>query len=138
MIEIIEKNKEILAVVYRKEAKEEKELEFVTPDSFSLQAGVHNRKKGSIIKPHKHIPFNNIQVLPTQEFFYIEKGSVSVDVYDNEDNFYKKVNLNKGDFIVLNAPHSIEFIKKTKFIEIKQGPYRGKTKEKEYLDGKDG
>jgi len=107
-------------------------LSFLTPDNFPLQMGMHLRPAKTHIEPHQHQPFTDIKTLPTQEFFYIIDGKVEVNL------FYKKkkhstITLNKGDMILLNTGHEITFLEDTKIVEIKQGPYRGKEQEKEYL-----
>jgi quercetin dioxygenase-like cupin family protein len=132
MLETIKKDDRILAILYKPEKSKEKELNFITPNDFSLQVGVHNRKKTEEINPHKHKSREHI-LLPTQEFFYVDSGKVKVDVYDEKDKLFKTAILEKGDFIILNSAHGLTFLEDTRMIEIKQGPYPGKENEKEYL-----
>ena len=130
-IEKIEYNGKLLAIIVRKNFNK-KGLTFVTDEKFSLQLGIHVQNKGFEVKPHSHIPFKELKNLEVQEIFYIEKGEICVSLYYNK----KKVTDIKGyagDVIILNSGHSLLCLNDSKFIEIKQGPYRGKNAEKEYI-----
>jgi|SRR3989344_2311998 len=130
-VETIEKDGNYLAFVIRK-GFNKPGCNFFPPDDFPLQLGIHLRMKGEKVMLHEHVPFKELKNLRVQEFIYIESGKAKVGI------FYKKskieiVILNKGDMILLNCAHYVEFTEKTKIIEIKQGPYRGKNEEKKYL-----
>jgi len=107
-------------------------LSFVTPDGFPFQLGLHISKKGTNIKAHRHLPFKELRDLYPQEFFYVEKGKIEVGLY-KDIHKYSEVILNKGDMLVVNCPHEVKFLEDSKLIELKQGPYRGKDAEKEYI-----
>ena len=77
-------------------------------------------------------PFAELKNIPAQEFFYVKKGKVEVGIYHREKP-YKKLVLGAGDMIVLNCAHDVTFLEDTEMVELKQGPYRGKEKEKTYL-----
>jgi hypothetical protein len=130
--EVIMVDDKRLAIVVRKKEGGQP-LSFYTPDDFPFQLGVHNRPAKEHIQAHKHVPFTNIQEMPAQEFFYIESGKVEVGIF-HDDKPYKKVVLNQGDMMVLNCAHNVVFLEDSKMIEIKQGPYRGKEVEKQYID----
>jgi hypothetical protein len=95
--------------------------------------GVHVRKQGEVVKPHIHRPFINIAEIPSQEVFHVVYGKVQVDLYKRG----KKMNsciLKDGDTILLAfSGHGIKFLEDTRMIEVKQGPYRGIKKEKEFI-----
>lgn len=129
--EIIQVKDKILALVVRSDFSQEG-LTFFTPHDFPFQLGVHLRKKGENAQAHKHVPFAELNDIPAQEFFYVEKGKVTVGLYHN-DKEHSRVEIGKGDMIVLNCAHDVVFAQDTKMIEIKQGPYRGKDIEKKYL-----
>lgn len=143
-IEKIERNGKILAIIARASSlqqleEENKEMFFMTPDEFPFQVGVHNRKSGGIIKPHVHLPFEELKDFPVQEFFYMISGKVKIDLYDNEegkDIGVGSVIVESGDTIVLNTGHGFTFLEDSKLVELKQGPYRGREKEKRFV--KDG
>ena len=123
----VKKGEKILAIVIYSNFNEEGQ-QYVTPDDFSLQLGVHNRKKGTIVKPHKHKDFKNID-LQFQEIVYVQAGEVEIEIFDDEDNPYEKLNLKPGDTILFNSGHSVKFLTASKIMNIKQGPYRPDEKE---------
>ena len=130
-VEKITMNNRMLAIVVRK-AFDTPGLSFVTPDDFPFQLGVHISMAGANVKPHSHKPFAELKNLYPQEFFYVESGKIEIGLYNGKE-MHKKVILDKGDMIVLNCPHDVRFIDDSKFVELKQGPYRGKDEEKEYF-----
>jgi len=129
-VETITKNGKIIAIVVRKNGSKNP-LDFITPDDFPLQVGVHNKKRGDVAKPHEHKPFVGLNI-PCQEFFYIKKGKVNVSLYD-EGEKCDEVVISEGEFVVLNCGHGVDFLDDTELIEVKQGPYRGKAGEKSFL-----
>ena len=131
-VEKIEHNENIIAIVIRKNFNREG-LTFVTKDESGLQLGVHIQDKGFEVKPHKHLPFDELKNLKVQELFYVEKGKIKVRLYDDEGKQIKEIEGNAGDVIIVNSGHDLLCLEDSKFIEIKQGPYRGK-KEKKYFD----
>lgn len=126
-IEKIEKDNKILAIIIRSKDTENN-LEFVTPNEFPLQLGIHNRPKGDYVKAHDHFPFKNLNI-PSQEVFFVEKGKLIFGIYHNGQK-YKEVTVSDGEIIFLNSGHSIKFVEDTRAVEIKQGPYREKENEK--------
>ena len=134
MMEYVEKiviDGKVLAIVMRKNFNK-LGCNFVTPIDLTFQLGVHIEKSGTHIKAHKHIPFKELKEVYPQEFFYVEYGKIEVGIH-NENNIHKKVILSEGDMILLNCPHEVKLLEDSKFLELKQGPYRGKDAEKEYL-----
>lgn len=121
----------ILAIVIRK-SFDKRGCNFVTPEDFPFQLGVHLNGAGTHVKAHRHIPFEKLANIYPQEFFYVESGQIKVNLYNGDDE-HSKIILNEGDMIILNCPHEVVFLKDSKFVELKQGPYRGKDAEKEYL-----
>jgi len=124
------KDKILAILVKTKEIKEP--LEFFYPDEFTLQAGIHNGVKGDKALPHEHKSFKKMAVEHPQEIFYIQSGQMKVDLYVN-DKIVKKVIMNPNDLLIVNTGHGVTFLKKTKLLEIKQGPYRGKDQEKRMI-----
>ncbi len=122
----------LLAVIVRDGTDDKEELLFPTPEGFPLQLGIHDRKKNIYLKRHNHVPFAELKNLRVQEFIYVEKGKLEFVLY-HEKKEIKRVVLTAKDMILLNCGHSVEFLEDSKIIEIKQGPYRGNEKEKEYF-----
>ncbi len=62
-------------------------------------------------------------------------GEVEASFYNNDRNLVKKTTLRGGDALLqLSGGHSFRILKEARIIEVKQGPYCGNEKEKEYLD----
>lgn len=131
-IEYIKDGSDVLAIIIRVSFSEEGML-FVTPGEFNLQVGVHVRPAGEVIPAHIHLNIETVVTLPIQEFLYIEKGRVKVDLYDKNEDFYTSTVIGPGDSILLLGGHKIEFLDDVKIVEIKQGPYQCKEKDKRML-----
>ena len=127
------KHKEKILAILVKINKIEDPLNFFYPDEFTLQAGVHNGVKGGKALPHEHLPFKKMTIEHPQEIFYIQTGQMKVDLYF-KDKIVKKVIMNPNDLMIVNTGHGVTFLKKTKLLEIKQGPYRGKDIEKRMIE----
>jgi len=124
--------KKIIAIVFRKDSHLKGSV-FLTPDEYTLQLGVLQHPKGTILKDHKHNPKIKYHVNTTQEFLYIEKGKVRVKFFDNHWKLIDKVILKHGDFMLhVSGGHGFEILEDAKMIEIKQGPYPGDKNAKVY------
>ena len=130
-LEKIEVNGQLLAIVVRSSLKKSG-YNFVSPVKFPLQLGVSIRKKGEYVKPHRHLPFKEMRDLAAQEILYIESGQIEVSLFHGTKK-HKTMTLKNGDIILLNCGHEVKFLKDTKMVEVKQGPYRGRDVEKEYF-----
>lgn len=124
MIERIEHNNILLAIIIRSNYKKEG-ISFFTPNDFSQQLGYMNRKKGYVIEPHVHNLVER-KVTLTQEVLYIKSGKVKVDFYDDDQNYLENRVVETGDVILLaHGGHGFEILEDAEMIEIKQGPYVG-------------
>jgi hypothetical protein len=130
-VQKITHNNKTLAIVIRANCEVEK-TEFFSPDDFPLQMGMHNRKANDKVPAHRHKPFKQLENLPVQEFFYVIEGKVKVVLYHNKQP-HETIILKKGDMALLNCGHEFTFLEQTRIVEIKQGPYRGREQEKEFL-----
>lgn len=130
-LERVSSDGKILAIIIRSSFNQPG-LNFVTPEDFPFQLGMHIYKEGTHIKPHRHKPFKELKNVYPQEFFYVESGKVEIGLYNDREK-HSSIILSKGDMIILNCPHEVRFLEDSKFVELKQGPYRGKDEEKEYL-----
>jgi hypothetical protein len=119
----------IIAIIVKGDFKKNG-VNFVSRPDFPLQLGISNYKKGSKIEPHFHIE-KEIKINKIQEVVHIESGKVLVDLYDFEGKKLKSVELLADDTIFfVDGGHGFEIIEDTKLIEVKQGPYFGKDKDK--------
>ena len=138
-VEKIEHNGKIMAIIIRKQSFDDLSLknpmQFVTPDDFPLQTGIQLRPRGNIVPAHFHVPFEKLENYPVQEFFHILSGKVQVELLDDRENdaIIGQFIVYSGDYCILNTGHKIVFLEETKMLEIKQGPYRGKDKEKRFV-----
>jgi hypothetical protein len=132
VIEKVEKNKKIYAIIIRANYSKEG-IEFFTPNEFSQQLAYMKRPKGYNISPHLHLNTNkNIQ--NTQEVLLIRSGKVRVDFYEPDKKYFLSKILTKGDVILLAfGGHGFEILEKSEIIEVKQGPYE-EAKDKERFE----
>lgn len=111
-------------------------VKFLTPDSYTLQLGLIEHKKGKIIRDHIHRQDIKYKVDTTQEFLYIEKGKIEVKLFNYSWEPIENVILNSGDFILfVGGGHGLEVLEDCRIIEIKQGPYPGDSNAKLYREG---
>ena len=121
-MEIFDSSNNLLAKLIDLENNNEKST-FFTDDSEDFQAAVFNLKVGDDIQ--RHIHYKNIRrVETTSEAIYIMDGKIEVEIYDNSKTFIKKIDVNKGQLILLiQGGHAMNVLEDSKFFEIKQGPY---------------
>lgn len=124
MIEYLKHNDLLLAIIIKKDYKEEG-IRFFTPDDFSQQLGYMNRPKGYQIQPHLHNKVDR-KVALTQEVLYVKSGAVKINFYSlNKEYLFDRI-LVGGDVILLSSGgHGFEMLEDTEMIEVKQGPYSG-------------
>lgn len=131
-VETIKYKNKILCHIFRKEIKSAG-VRFLTPDSYTLQLGLLEHRKGVILREHAHNKSLIYKVDTTQEFLYIEKGKVRVNIFNEK---WKKIAsriLHSGDFMLhVNGGHGFKILEKTRMVEIKQGPYPGEKIAKVY------
>ena len=124
MIEEIKYEKEILAIIIRKNISCEG-TKFITPDDYSQQLAFMSHPKGKVIEPHVHNPVKR-KVHYTKEVLFIRKGKLRVDIYDDKQNYLESRILESGDVILLaSGGHGFEALEDLEMYEVKQGPYAG-------------
>lgn len=124
VIQIKHKNTLYALIIKKRRKFIKKGVDFVTDEKDLLQVGFLNHKKNHIIKSHIHQKKNRVVKYCT-EVLLIEEGKVKIKFFDNKSFDIKKDKiLNKGDVIVLfQGGHGFKVLKKTKIVEVKQGPY---------------
>ena len=123
-MEIIKKNKKVLAMILRKNYKN-KGLKFFTPPSFSQQIALMSYNKGKLINCHYHKNISR-NTLSTQEVLFIKSGKLKVLLFDKNKYYCSKI-IKSGDLILLaSGGHGFKVLQKTEMIEVKQGPYSKK------------
>lgn len=124
MIEKIEHENQLLALIIRREFREPG-IHFFTPNEFSQQLAYMRHPVGKIIAPHVHRVLER-NILNTQEVLFLKKGKIRVDFYTQERTYLESRILNGGDTILLAAGgHGFEVLEEIEMIEVKQGPYAG-------------
>jgi len=115
----------ILAIIIRNTDWEE-ELNFVSSEEDYQQVGIWGYNKGEKLASHIHL-FKPREVLRTQEVVFVKDGRIRADIYTENEDFLKSVELGKGDTIILlNGGHGYEILEDgTKVLEVKNGPYVG-------------
>ena len=122
-----------IAIVVRRDFGKDG-VNFVSKEDFPLQLGVSGYKKGATIKAHFHIE-KEIKINKIQEVVHIESGRTMVNLYDLNGKKVKSVELSEGDTIFfVDGGHGFEMLEDTKILEVKQGPYFGKDKDKRMIE----
>lgn len=119
---IYDKNKNLISIYKRFEDISDSK-EFLTEPSNDFQFGTFNLQSGEVINKHIHNKQNRL-VNQTSEGIVVLSGSLEIDFFDNDRIFIQKIQLNKGDSVlIVSGGHGIKVLDDCKFIELKQGPY---------------
>ena len=122
-----------IAIVVKRDFKKDG-VNFVSKPDFPLQLGISTYKKGDKIKPHSHIE-REIKINKIQEVVHIESGRTIVNLYDLDGKKIKSVELSEEDTIFfVDGGHGFKVLEDTRLIEVKQGPYVGKDKDKRCIE----
>ena len=133
MEEIKSDNGSTIAIVVRRNFNNDG-INFLSDDTFPLQLGVNTYKKGHKISGHFH-PKREVVVSNIQEVLFFKSGRALVSLYDLNRKLIRSINLSAGDLIFfVDGGHGLEMSEDTTFVEIKQGPYLGKDKDKEIIE----
>ena len=107
---------------------------FLTPHDASLQVGILSHPAGHEVLPHFHPPQKRV-ITATMEALVIRSGRVRATFYSTGGKFAAERLLRDGDLLlILAGGHSFVMEEDTEIIEIKQGPYNGKSLDKVYFD----
>jgi mannose-6-phosphate isomerase-like protein (cupin superfamily) len=124
MIEKIEINSEIIAIIVRKNFRDPG-IHFFTPNDYSQQLAFMSHPTGKEIQPHVHKKVQR-EVHYTQETLFIRKGKLQVDFYTEEKEYLESRTLESGDVILLiKGGHGFKVLEDLEMFEVKQGPYAG-------------
>ncbi|HEY4104876.1 MAG TPA: hypothetical protein VGM44_13345 [Polyangiaceae bacterium] len=130
-IELVEHAGKAYALVLRANATSDQKYNFLTDPRGPLQLGMNFYQKGETIKAHYHLP-RSIETEQIQEFLLVGAGRARLTLYDEHDQSrFSDLQLETGDMVLLLAGgHGLEIQEDTKIVEVKQGPYDGKVKDK--------
>lgn len=120
----------VLAIVIRANASSAEKYNFLTEPSAPLQLGMNFYRAGETIKNHAHYP-RDIHVQNIQELLVIGAGRTRLKLFDEQREPLGETVLEAGDIVLLaSGGHGFEILEDTKIVEVKQGPYDGKQKDK--------
>ncbi|HVP24730.1 MAG TPA: hypothetical protein VMS81_01980 [Methanomicrobiales archaeon] len=106
---------------------------FVGGPEHPLQLGVNTYLKGEEVRAHVHIP-RDVVIREVEEVVHVDRGEISVDLFDTSGNRVRTLELSSGDTILFVAGgHGIRILGDTRIIEVKQGPYSGKVHDKRFI-----
>jgi len=132
--EIVDNQNECLAIIIRRDFSPG-QTTFVSKNEYSQQLGIIKYPKDGKIQPHFHNELPR-EVVITQEVLVIRKGKVRVDLYDGKLEFVRSVELERGDAILLvSGGHGFHMLEDSEMLEIKQGPYMGRSNDKTTFEG---
>ena len=103
------------------------------PEEF-LQAASFKLPKDKMFRPHKHIS-KHVEHDITQESWIVIKGKIEAILYDLDDTILEKVILRQGSCsITFRGGHNYRCLEDNTLVyEIKDGPYLGQERDKEFL-----
>jgi len=123
-IEWIRDGEDILSVVIRALATIEKTT-FITPDSFTQQAGFIVYPNGGEIVNHTHKPIDR-HITGTPETLFVRKGKLIARFYNSGHELKGETIVTVGDVLMLvSGGHGFTALEDSILFEIKQGPYTG-------------
>ncbi|MDP8244106.1 MAG: hypothetical protein P9L94_08510 [Candidatus Hinthialibacter antarcticus] len=123
-VEVIEHGETRYAEIIWADTKVDRTTFFSPPES-SFQFGLLAHGAGYHEPPHYHRPFSRT-VDDLQQMFVVQRGVVSVDLYDDEGSHFHSATLKPGDAIILiHGTHAIRVIEDMQCISVKQGPFMG-------------
>lgn len=123
----------IIAIIVRANF-EKNGVNFFSQEDFPLQLGISRYKEGDKIRPHRHID-KKLVIDKIQEIVHFESGRAIISLYDLKGTKFKSIELSMGDTIFfVDGGHGFTMLEDTKLIEVKQGPYFGKAKDKMMIE----
>ena len=102
MIEKINIQKKLYALIVRSGYKKKKGVNFFSDARATQQFGYMNHKKGHIILPHRHIKRSS-KIILTTEVIIILKGILRVDFYNNNEKYTPIIPYNVQNKLTLNT-----------------------------------
>lgn len=130
-VEQIEHRGLAYAIVLRADASSAEKYNFLTGPECPLQLGFNFYEQGESVKAHYHLQRHS-ETSQINEFILIGEGRTKLTLFDVDDHTpFRELELGQGDMVLLLAGgHGFQMLEPTKIVELKQGPYDGKTKDK--------
>lgn len=129
------KNGRILHLIHRiEEPVEGRRCLIDAVNTLQIAIGAGFKPGHKFTGPHYHLPQNRVTD-NTMESWVIVRGSVKVSMYDVDQSFLADAVLRSGDcYVYFDGGHGFEILEAgTRFVEVKNGPYFGQQRDKEYI-----
>jgi len=109
---------------------------FFSPPESSFQFGLLAHQAGFVEPPHYHKPVART-ISDLQQMFVVQRGVVVVELYSDQGELIKEIEMRTGDAIVLiHGVHAIRVLEDMQCISVKQGPYLGEEEDKVFVEVK--
>ena len=100
-------------------------ISFFTDPAYSQQLAYMRRPAGYNIDAHVHNDLAR-EVRYTLETLIVRSGRVRLDLYGDNREFVRSLELGAGDIVLLaSGGHGITVLEEAEIVEVKQGPYAG-------------
>jgi hypothetical protein len=134
-IEIVKYNGIKYAEIIRADVEVDKTT-FYSPGDSSFQFGLLAHQAGFVEPPHYHKPVERT-ISDLQQMFVVQRGVVVVELYSDDGDLLREIEMRAGDAIVLiHGVHAIRVLEDMQCISVKQGPYLGEAEDKVFVDVK--
>ena len=134
-LEVVTQNGVRYAEIIRADAKVDKTT-FFSPAESSFQFGLLALEAGFVEPPHYHRAFER-PIRDLQQMFVVQRGIVAVQLFSDDGELLREVELRAGDAIVLiQGVHAIRVIEDMQCISVKQGPFLGAEYDTVFVDVK--
>ena len=125
-VEKIYEGNTLVSIIFRGNIKYD-DPTFVTPAEYPIQVGIHNTLHKKVSSKHRNGFINLSGKIRTHEVVFVQSGAVRVNYFSKKGVLLTSKKLKGGDgVLIMNVDHQIIMSKKTRVIEIKQGPYAKK------------
>lgn len=132
--QIIHENHLIAIIINNKSIS--KGINFYTKPNNAFQIGIHLQDKGTKLLPHSHKISKPLSIKSIQEVLYVIKGKIKVNLYTLKgEKISSHILKVRESILLISGGHGVEFLENSKVYEVKQGPYPGVKKAKEYFQG---
>lgn len=134
-VEIVEYNGTKYAEIIWANERVEKTTFFSPPES-SFQFGLLAHEAGFSEPPHFHKSVERT-IADLQQMFVVQRGVVAVELYSDDGDKLREIEMHAGDAIVLiHGVHAIRVLEDMQCISVKQGPYLGEAEDKVFVEVK--
>lgn len=109
---------------------------FFSPAESSFQFGLLAHEAGFEEPPHYHKTVGKT-IDDLQQMFVVQRGVVVVELYRDDGELLREIEMHPGDAIVLiHGVHAIRVVEDMQCISVKQGPYLGEENDKVFVEFK--